>query len=209
MTAMTASAKKFDIRQHHRGILIGLGVVLLLNVAFFLVGVRPKLREFQALTTENSPRARALKAKQEKVETLEGFVAALEQARDDLGTLRNEVLSTREKRMIEVQAEIADLCQKFNIDLDLVSYDHGELKAEALDVQRMTVPLQGGYAALRGFLQAVESSDKFLVVEKVVLGQGKDGGVLLELQITLATYFDSPELRRQQLLAPRRKSRRA
>ena len=56
----------------------------------------------------------------------------------------------------------------------------------------MIVPLQGGYAALRQFLNAVEESDKFLLVERVVLAQGQDGGVLLQLNITLTTYFDAP-----------------
>ena len=57
----------------------------------------------------------------------------------------------------------------------------------------MTVPLEGGYANLRRFLQAVEVSDKFLVVERVALGEGKRGGAMLQLSITLATYFDAPE----------------
>jgi len=58
------------------------------------------------------------------------------------------------------------------------------------------VPLEGGYHNLRGFIQAVESSSQFLVIERVVLVRSKEGGVLLQLNITLATYFDAPELRR-------------
>ena len=103
-------------------------------------------------------------------------------------------------RLVEVQAEIEDLCGRFDIDLDLVSYDHDRLVAEDLDVMRMEVPLVGGYSALRRFLQAVESSEKFLVVEQISLGKGKDGGVLLQMNITLATYFDAPG----EGIAPRR-----
>lgn len=200
---MTTPRSRFDIRQHGQLILFVLGGLLALNLAGFLFVVRPELRDYRALTTENSPRAQLLHAREDHVEALEAFVEALGQARTDLQTLRQEVLSTREKRMVDVQAELRDLCERFSIDLELVNYEHGELGAEALEYQRMVVPLRGGYAALRGFLQAVESSDKFLVVEKVVLGQGKEGGVLLDLQITLATYFDSPELRRLRALSPR------
>jgi Tfp pilus assembly protein PilO len=206
---VTATRSRFDIRQHGRPILFVLGGLLALNLAGFLLVVRPQVREFRALTTENSPRAQLLRARQDHVEALEAFVDALGQARTDLQTLREQVLSTRERRMVAVQAELRDLCERFNIDLELVNYEHGELGAEALEYQRMVVPLRGGYSALRGFLQAVESSDKFLVVEKVVLGQGKEGGVLLDLQITLATYFDSPELRRLRETAPRTARRKA
>jgi Tfp pilus assembly protein PilO len=59
----------------------------------------------------------------------------------------------------------------------------------------MVVPLEGGYANLRKFLQAVESSSKFLVIEQVALAQGHEGGAILQLNIALATYFDDPEAR--------------
>ena len=61
-----------------------------------------------------------------------------------------------------------------------------------LDKLIMVVPLQGNYASLRAFLQAVEDSEKFLLVERVALAEARQGGVMLELNITLATYFDAP-----------------
>ena len=73
----------------------------------------------------------------------------------------------------------------------------------------ITVPLEGGYSALRRFLQAVEHSSKFLLVERVALGKGKEGGVLLQLNITLATYFNAPEERLRKKPQPTRRSRRS
>jgi len=205
---MTATRPRFDIRQHGRVIAIVLGALLVTNVAGYLLLVRPQLREYSALTGVNNPRVKVLRAKQDRVLALEAYVEALDQARADLHTLHSQVLATREERMVAVQAEIRDLCNEFNIDLELVNYEHGELSAEALEYQRMVVPLTGGYTSLRGFLQAVESSKKFIVVEKVVLGQTKEGGVLLDLKITLSTFFDSPELRRKRIEASRRVRRK-
>ena len=54
------------------------------------------------------------------------------------------------------------------------------------------VPLAGGYTNLRKFIQSVESSDNFLVIERVALGTGKTADVV-ELNITLATYFIAPD----------------
>jgi len=70
----------------------------------------------------------------------------------------------------------------------------------------MTVPLEGGYPNLRKFLQAVEHSDQFFVVERVSLARGKAGGKLLSLNIILATYFTAPEelVRRNRALGRRR-----
>ena len=41
-------------------------------------------------------------------------------------------------------------------------------------------------------VQAVEESDKFLLVERVGLTKGKQGGRMLDLSISLATYFNAP-----------------
>ena len=206
---MTASRNRFDIRQHGRLIVLVLGALAVVNIGAYFLWVGPQLREFNAVTGANSPRIQLLRTKQENVRDLEAYVEALDQARADLRTLQKDVLATREERMVAVQAEIRDLCNEFKIDLELVNYEFGELSAEALEFQRMVVPLTGGYSSLRGFLQAVESSDKFIVVEKVVLGQTKEGGVLLDLKITLSTFFDSPKLRKRRTGAARRSRRKA
>ena len=123
---------------------------------------------------------------------METFFAGLQQAEADLAKLRTEVLSTRAQRMVDIQRELERLCVEFRIDLDSVTYDNDLLGEEELERFAMVVPLEGGYANLRRFLQAVEDSANFLVVERVALGEGKEGGVMLLLNITLAAYFDMP-----------------
>ena len=118
-----------------------------------------------------------------------------------------EVLSTRQKRLIEVQLELVALAEQFSIDVDSVDIENELLHEEELDKLVMSVPLEGGYANLRKFLQAVESSEKFLVVERVALGEGKRGGVMLQLNISLATYFDAPEDVKRNNEAERRERR--
>lgn len=94
--------------------------------------------------------------------------------------------------MVEVQRELEMLCGRFSIDLESVTFASELLESENVDKLIMVVPLQGNYANLRRFLQAVENSDKFLLVEQVALAEAKLGGVMLELNVTLATYFNAP-----------------
>jgi Tfp pilus assembly protein PilO len=103
-----------------------------------------------------------------------------------------DVLSTRQRRMINVQLEVARLVREFGIALDRVSYENESLDNGALERFGIVVPLNGGYSNLRKFIQAVESSSNFLVVERVALGAGKSSDVI-ELNITLATYFIAPD----------------
>jgi len=191
--------RRFDIRQIGGKIVAVAALLFALNAAFFFFFARPKVVEYRALKVTTDPQQLELKKRTTVVELAEKYLRALEQAEVDLKTLRTEILSTRQQRMVDVQLELDRLCQEFNIDLDGVRYDNEILEAEGLERFGMVVPLEGGYRNLRRFLQAVESSPTFFLVEQVDLGQTKGGGVMLQLSITLATYFDAPD----EILPPR------
>ena len=201
---MTSRRMKFDIRQAGRQILIVLLAWLVLDLGFYFIATRPKVQDYRSLKEGSEPQLQALEERKREVEAREGYLDALKQAELDLTELRQEVLSTRAARMVEVQREVERLCGQFNIDFNSVTYDHELLPGQELDKMIMLVPLQGNYASLRKFVQAVEGSDKFLLVERVALAEGKEGGVMLQLSITLATYFNAP-MRVEQTAAERRR----
>jgi len=200
---MARSLSSFDLRRGGRKILIGIGVLAALNAVFFILFVQPTVDASRGLENVQEP-FQKLNERRAVVEKHEAFLEALARAEDDLQSLRGEILSTRNQRLVEVHAELASLCDRFGIGLETVSYDNQMLLDEELDRHVMSVPLQGNYQNLRKFLQAVETSDKFLVVEGVSLVTGKEGGVGLSLTIHLATYFTAPE----DLVARRRTLRR-
>jgi len=200
---MARSLPTFDLRRGGRRILIGVAVLAALNAIFFLLFVQPTVGAYRGLENQQEP-FQKLNERRAVVEEHEAFLEALERAEQDLQSLRGEILSTRNERLVEVHAELAALCDRFGIALDAVSYDNQLLLEEELDRHVMNVPLQGNYQSLRKFLQAVETSDKFLVVERVSLVTGKEGGVGLSLTIHLATYFTAPD----ELVARRRALRR-
>jgi Tfp pilus assembly protein PilO len=189
---MTSRRIKFDIRQAGKGILIVLIVWLVLNTGFYVIATRPKVQAYSTLVEGSEPQLQALEDRKREVEAREDYLGLLDKAELDLKQLRQEVLSTRQQRMVDVQREVERLCGQFNIDFNSVTYDNELLPGQDLDKMIMLVPLQGNYASLRKFLQAVEGSDKFLLVERVALAEGKEGGVMLQLSITLATYFNAP-----------------
>ena len=185
---MTARRPRFDVREASGKILLVLGVLLIANVAVSVLVVRPKVVRYRQLTDLSSPQRQVVKVREREVVENENYRAALEKARDDMKRLAGEVLSTRQRRMIGVQLEIAKLVREFGISLDRVQYQNEPVDNGALERFAIVVPLAGGYSNLRKFIQSVESSDNFLVIERVALGTGKSTDVV-ELNITLATYF--------------------
>lgn len=182
-------AARFDIRKAGGQAAILVGIALVANIGFYLFWTRPAVQDYKGLLA-NSPSTESLDEQRQIVEEAERYLEAVQRARSDLTRLRDEVLSTRSQRMVGVQLELARLAQQFQIDLDSVNYENEMLEDEGLERFAMVVPLEGGYTALRRFLQAVEDSEEFIVVERVAIGKGKQGGVLLQLNITLATYFN-------------------
>jgi Tfp pilus assembly protein PilO len=187
-----ARATRFDIRQAAPRIALVLGLLAALNLAFYALLVRPSVQQFERQEQQHQPVLDALAKRRAAVEKREAFVSGVHQAEADLKRLREEVLSSRNVRMIEAQAELARLATEFNIDLNSVGYGNELLLDEELERFAMSVPLVGSYQSLRKFLQAVEQSDKFLVVERVALARDKQGGNQLNLSISLATYFNAP-----------------
>jgi Tfp pilus assembly protein PilO len=183
---------RLDIRQAGRRIVTILGVLAAVNLLFYAFFVRPLVREYRSIGEGHEP-LQKLSARKDQVEDHEQFVATVKQTEGDLETLRLAVLSTRNERMVEVQQELAALCERFGIDLTSVTFDGQLLLDEGLDRMAMNVPLEGNYRNLREFLRAVEDSDKFLIIERVALARAKEGGRPLDLSIQLATYFRAPE----------------
>jgi len=187
-----ARRPRFDIREASGIVFILLGALLLANVAISVVVVRPKVVRYRQLTDLSSPQLQVVKTREKEVAQKEDYRKSLEKARDEMKRLAGDVLSTRQRRMIGVQLEINRLAKSFGIASDQVHYENESVDNGALERFGSVVPLAGGYADLRKFIQAVESSDNFLVIERVALGSGKSSDVL-ELDITLATYFISPD----------------
>ena len=206
---MSAPRPRFDVREASGIVVFVLGALILANAVVSVVVVRPKLVRHRQLTDLSSPQLQVVKTRENEVVQKEDYRKALEKSRDDMKRLAREVLSTRQRRMIGVQLEIAKLAREFGIALDRVRYENEPLDNGALERFAIVVPLSGGYSNLRKFIQSVESSDNFLVIERVALGSGKSTDVL-ELDITLATYFIAPDANLDELgkkpIAPVRNS---
>ena len=189
---MTARRPRFDVREASGRIVLLFAGLLVANATVSVLLVHPKVVRYRQLTDLSSPQLQVVKVREKEVVQKEEYRVALEKARDDMKRLAGEILSTRQRRMIGVQLEVAKLVREFGIALERVQYENETMDNGALERFGIVIPLAGGYSNLRKFIQAVESSSNFLVIERVTLGAGKSTEVV-ELDITLATYFISPE----------------
>jgi Tfp pilus assembly protein PilO len=203
---------EFDVREKSP-IIIGIILAWLgLNLAFTFVINVPRAREAAMLEEEAARLSGLVTSRQKEIERLRGERDRVVGGSDQLQTFYQDVLSTKGERMIAFQREIRDIAQKFRIDLKSINY-----AAEAAPTKdkiarfAAAMPLTGSYEGLREFIETIEKSSQFIIINSVELSNSKEGGVILGLSISLSTYFLDPELpdRDQQGTPARGRARRS
>jgi Tfp pilus assembly protein PilO len=186
--------RKFDIREKAR-IFAAIFVVWLagdLAVAFFVN--LPRSEEVRGLRDAcDSFEGRFVKRK-EKVDAMKAEYDRVMGGRRSLQTFFQDVLSTKRERMPAVQQEIRDIAAKFQIKPENIAYSKDVFKGDRVVKFAAVLPLNGSYENLRAFISAVENSQNFLVIDSIALTDSKEGGIVLNLQITVATYFVDPDM---------------
>ena len=124
---------RFDVRQAGRILLVAYVSLALINAIFFMLLTRPKVFEYRTMTDKTAPLVLALSNRETQVDDLEEYLLRLEQAQADLHRLREEILATKNRRMIPVQLELERLAQQFQINSDQVTYENQILEDEDLD----------------------------------------------------------------------------
>ena len=169
-------------------LLLGLGVLLLAanTVVLFTLSL-PKInaeaiarqRLESAMQRQDALRARLAGLADEK--------NALSAASGDLESFYGETLGNR-NRQIEVIRERNEIASSFGVLPTRVNYTNAEEEDQPVERFTMSFPLQGNYASLRFFLNTIERSDNFLIIDGVELeGSGEERE--LSMRITVTTYF--------------------
>jgi Tfp pilus assembly protein PilO len=185
----------FDVREK-AAVIAGVIVVLLgLNVAFwFLVNV-PRSSRVIDLEQAVGRASAQLAIKEKDVASLREHYTRVMEGRASLDRFYADVLSTKQERLISFQKEIRDIANKFHINLETITYPREEYPKDKVTKFTATMPLTGSYEGLREFIDTVEKSDNFIVIEGIQLANSKEGGVVLSMSIQLSTYFVDPDIR--------------
>ncbi len=184
----------FDIREERYRVATALGILAALNLVLYLVLNLPRMhresleaRRVDAVTQDLSGLSR-------RVGLMKDLDLRFGTESRKIDTFFNDVLGTKESRMIQIQREVRSIAGSFGLDPETINYQRELLDKVALVRFQINVPLVGDYRNLRQFINKIENSQNFLMIDGVSLGGAKDGGALLDLNIQLSTYFKSSEI---------------
>jgi Tfp pilus assembly protein PilO len=161
------------------GLFILLVNALILAVFTWLSGVRRA--ESRAL--EVASRRATLEGVWAQVEARKSLVAT---NRKDIESLRRDHLKPRDLDLFAAQREIERLATEAGLKPKQSNYDVSSVEGTDLVRCEVTLPLDGSYANLTGFLSRVAASNRFLVVDQMSLSEDAEAA---RMSLKLSAVF--------------------
>lgn len=108
---------------------------------------------------------------------------------EEIGGFRKNFLEQRAERLMQISSFLETRARERELNLQQVAYTTQPSREEALELQLISLPLAGRYSDIRAFIDDVETSRLFLIVHELSLHDEKSRAGQVEVQLTLATYF--------------------
>ena len=178
--------------KERRALVLPAVVFLLANVAVLALGVFPLERSVAGLK-EGEVEALAARGQALKVEAA---AKAAQQSRDraegELRKFYGQILPADVQAASQLTYSWLDrVAKESGVEFARSTFKEDEMRESRLTRWTAKAKLVGDYANVRKFLYAVETAEEFVIIEEVGLSQfeATRGGELLELELSLATYF--------------------
>lgn len=178
------------IWREKRVLLIVLGTLLAINVAFFLTYRVRYQQRVEALDVSldqaNASLEAARKRKAAAEQTLTGYKATTA----EIQRIYEDIWSTPQQRLTAMILEIRDLETRSRMVPRSTSFNQTEEKKEfGTTAMSITFAVQGTYAQVRQLINLLELSDHFVVIDQITLNDMQTDSQLLNLNLQLKTLF--------------------
>lgn len=171
-----------------------LGLLALNAVAFVAWTLPRSLRQRNAQARAASARAELLLEKQ-RAQALVDRAEAIRANGADLERFYATLAGDEKQDLFQYLEAVEELAREPGLQLATRSVRREDVDGAPLERVVMTLPLEGSYPQLVGFLRGVERSKRFLTVDGVALRAAAESGG--SLQVDLSTYLrQSPEARK-------------
>lgn len=173
-----------------RTLLPGFLVLVALNLAVLLAWTLPRsLRQKNAAARAVAARGE-LAFERERVEALRERGAAIRANRADLERFYKTLAGGEKPDLLPTLEAIEALARAPGLQPTSRALRREDVEKAPLERVGVTLPLEGSYGELVGFLRGVERSKHFLTIDKVSLRADAEAGG--SLQVELSTYLRQP-----------------
>ena len=118
---------------------------------------------------------------------LRARAAAIRENAADAERFQRSLLGAEKKDLLPALKAIEDLARAPGLRPGARTFDREEVQDAPVERVAVTLPLDGSYEQLVGFLREVEASPRFLTVDSVAMRAQNEGGA--RLQVEVSTYL--------------------
>ncbi len=165
-------------------VLIGLGAVALAELLFWFVAVRPlsdRELEQQALLTTL---ALQVEQRQESLERLRAAGERVDGARDNGDLLLAELTFDRRTTFSELLTELGRAAKEAGVEVRETSYNSDTIDGnEQYGMVSINANFRGQYEDLVKFLNLLDRSRKFLIIERLGAAPREEGGLQITMRV--------------------------
>src|SRR4029077_4618534 len=162
----------------------------LANAAAFTVFWLGYAGDVQSLRGELESEKKQLQTQQADRLKREARLKSAKDNRDRIQQLYDQRFSTQRQRLTGIRAEVRKLASQAGLEPPSVAFPENPIEAYGLVKREFVFTVQGTYPELRKFINLLETSGSFLILEEIGLNQGADkSGDDLRISLKLATLF--------------------
>lgn len=187
---MTPRRSKARLRVAMAGLFL-----LAMNIAVFAAVTWPRLTSVRRAES----RAKAVAARHAELERLWSALLARKELvarnRQDIERLSREYLKPRATDLFAAQREIERLAREAGLRTRTSTYDVEKIDGTDLVRCQVTLPLDGSYSNLTGFLSRIAATRRFIVVDQMALTENEQGA---RMSLRLSAVFTEGDARATQ-----------
>ena len=160
-----------------------------LNLLVFAAWTAPRTVRLRTVTARLEAARRQAEAEKSEAARLAERGAAIRANAADLRRFYSSVVGPEDTDLVPTLEEIERMARTLGLTPGPRAYRRDDVPDAAVERVAVTLPLEGSYQQLVGFLREVETSSRFLTVDRIALSGKGEGGAL---RVELSAYMRLP-----------------
>lgn len=175
----------------YRRIILPLAIAFVVNLLVYIVGVYPLRQRVENVEQRNRSSEQALAVARREYDAARGALTGKERATVELATFYKDVLPADlagARRLTYLR--LSQLVREAGLEFKTSEYQPERVDREST-LQRLKIKLdvQGSWEDIRTLIYQLDTAPEFVVIDNIVLNEGRTEGGALELSLELSTYY--------------------
>ena len=175
----------------HRRVILPLAIAFGVNVLVYAFGVYPLSQRVANVEQRNQAAEQALALARREHDAARGALVGKERATVELATFYKEVLPpdlAGARRLTYLR--LSQLVREAGLQFKTSQYEQNTADREStLERLRIQLQVQGTWENIRTLIYQLDTAPEFVVIDNIVLSEGRAEGGVLELAMELSTYY--------------------